>query len=303
MKSILLSATAFLALSVQNAFAVNLTFQFALSSSSPSVYACNAGIRHAEHAAICWDRQTGLSCDPTTATPPSSCVCTGETGGTRGSWERDIMTSKSADWVDNSGAAGSTTDTDTAATNSSSAYSSLFATDAIAYTKQITELTFNLGSEVYGTEYYVDICYRGTQVAQGNNGNNYSLKGNVTVTNLRAADVTAPNYQLVADLQGKAEINCYMSKNGNTTDITPGTITYNYNSNSGGTFTSLSTSATQVSLLADASMNGSVPGADKTPRFCIARYYFKENASTERKWKLQNAKAALYTEISDKNGL
>jgi hypothetical protein len=300
MKKILLASSAFLAFSVQNAFAINLTFQFAVNSSSPSIYACNAGIRHPERAAICWDR-SGNSCDPTTATPPSSCVCTGETGSSNGSWERDIMISKTADWVDNSGGPISTTDTDTAATNSSSVYNSLYQTDAIAYTKQITELTFNLASETYGSEYFVDVCYRGTQVAQANSGNNYSLKGNVTVTNLRAADVTAPNYQLIADLQGKADIKCYMDKNSNVPDTTPGSITYNYNIGAG-SFQSLSTSATQVSLLTDATMNGSVPAGDKTPRFCIARYYFKENATSERKWKLQNAKAAIYTEISNKTG-
>lgn len=300
MKKMLLASGSFLLFSLQSAFAINLTFQFTVNSSSPSIYACNAGIRHPERAAICWDR-SGNSCTPSAAAiANSSCVCTGEAGSTNGSWERDSMISKTADWVDNSAGPLATIDTDTAATNSTTAYNSIYQTDAIAYTKQITELSFNLASETYGSEYFVDICYRGTQVAQANNGNNYSLKGNVTVTNLRGADATAPNYQLVADLQGKADIKCFMDKNMNPTDTTPGSISYNYNITAAG-FQSLSTSATQVSLLTDATMNGSVPTGDKTPRFCIARYSFKENATAERKWRLQNAKAAIYTEISNKN--
>ncbi len=289
-----------MAFSTPAAFAVNLTFQFAINSSGPDIYACNAGIRHAASTQVCWDTETGNSCVPST-TNSASCMCTGEADGTKGTWNKDVLNSKSGDWQDST-STGSITSSETAAGNSSSAYTSLFASDDVAYTKRITELSLDLGSEVYGTEYYVDVCYRGTQVAQSNNGNSYGLKGKVTVTNLRASETDAPNYQLIADLQAKGITKCYMDKKAPTTaDVFPGISSYNYESTSGANFTSLSTSATQVSLLSDTAMAGTA--GDKTPRFCITRYSFKENSTNPRKWKLQQARAALYTEISDKNGI
>ena len=297
-KSLLLTTATFAMLSIQNAFAINLTFQFGVNSSGTSMYACNAGIRHADSPGICVDTNTGSSCTPTSINV-SSCVCTSD--GTAGSWERDYLRTKSADWTDRNTPLGTTTDSDTQAKNSASSFNALYADDATAFAKQITEMTLNLGSEVYGAEYFVDICYRGTQVAQSNNGNNYSLAGKVTVTNLRANEAGAPNYQLISDLHGKAEIKCFMDQAANTTDTVPGLASPNYTKNSGGPYTSMTTSASQLSMLTDATMS-SGSGA-KIPRFCVARYYFKENATTERKWKLQQARAAVFTEISDKNNL
>ena len=34
-----------------------------------------------------------------------------------------------------------------------------------AYKKQIKDMTINLGSEIYGAEYFVDICYRVSHMA------------------------------------------------------------------------------------------------------------------------------------------
>lgn len=300
MKKLFWTTLATMAFSTPAAFAVNLTFQFAINSSGPDIYACNAGIRHAASTQVCWDTETGSSCVPST-TNSASCMCTGEADGTHGTWNRDIINAKSGDWLDST-TTGSVTSTEIQAGNSSSVYTSLFANDDIAYTKRITDLSLDLASEVYGSEYFVDVCYRGTQVAQSNNGNSYSLKGKVTVTNLRASETGAPNYQLIADLQSKGETKCYMDKKATTTvDVFPGISSYNYLSSSGASFTSLSTSATQVSLLSDTAMTGT--NGDKTPRFCVTRYFFKENSTAPRKWKLQQAKAALYTEISDKNGI
>jgi hypothetical protein len=300
MKKLFWTTLATMAFSTPAAFAVNLTFQFAINSSGPDIYACNAGIRHADSTQVCWDSETGNSCIPT-STNSTSCICTGETDGTKGTWNRDVINAKSGDWLDST-TTGSVTSTETQAGNSSSVYTSLFANDDIAYTKRITELSLDLASEVYGTEYFVDVCYRGTQVAQSNNGNNYSLKGKVTVTNLRASETNAPNYQLIANLQSKAITNCYMDKKATTTvDVFPGVSSYNYQVTSGAGYSSLSTSASQVSLLTDTAMTAT--NGDKTPRFCITRYFFKENSTAPRKWKLQQARAALYTEISDKNGI
>lgn len=280
----------------QSAFAINLTFQFNVNSSGTSMYACNAGIRHADTPAICLDVNTGNSCVPTPITV-SSCICTST--GTSASYDRDYLKAKSADWTDRNESVGTITETETQAKNSTSSFNSLFADDETALTKQITELSLNLGSEDYGAEYFVDICYRGTQVTQGSSSNNYSLAGKVTVTNLRASETGAPNYQSLADLQGKAEVKCVMDKFATFADTIPSMENPNYIKNSGTTYSSLSTSASQLSLLSDATM--STTTGDKIPRFCITRYFFKEKATAERQWKLQQARTAIFTEIVDKH--
>ncbi len=320
MKKMFLAVMALMALTAQNAFAVNLTFQFDINSSGTTLYPCNAGIRHLEPAKICYDRVSGNSCTPSCAqgnttgctgtTTPQSCVCTGEGTGNYGSWKLDFLNAKTADWVDNSSPATGFTTHILDAPNSSSAFNQLFANDGLSFGKQITELTMNLGSEVYGTEYFVDMCFRGPQIDYTNAPSlNFGVKGKVTVTNLRSSETGAPNYQDVAKLNSKAEIKCFMTDSFNNCkkDAIPGVTTgceegenssdyYNYNKNSGN-FTPMYTSAQETSLLSDASMNS---GAGKrTPRFCVIRYTFKESVPAVRKWKLQQARACTFTEISE----
>lgn len=320
MRSILLTAVAFIALSAQNAFAVNLTFQFDVNSSGPSIYACNAGIRHAESARICYDRISGNSCTPscaagnaascTNGATPQSCVCTGEeNGGVQGTWRLDYLKATTADWVDNTGAATNVASTSIEAPNSAN-FATVFGSDGAAFGKQLTGMTINLGSEVYGAEYFVDVCYRGPQIDYTNiPGLNFGLKGKVTVTNLRATVSGAPNYQDVAKLNAKAEVRCFMqdSFDNCTADTIPGVSVgcgntadgfYNYTANSGA-YTPMYTSAQETTLL---STNSFSAGATKrTPRFCVVRYTFKESALTMRKWKLQQARACTYTEITEPN--
>jgi len=101
-----------------------------------------------------------------------------------------------------------------------------------------------------------NICYQGPQwTTQNNNGTNYSLNANITLTNLRTGITNAPNYQSLANLQAKADIKCFLDKSNVSSLVVPGSTPYNYFQNSG--------------LL-------NIAG-DKIPRFCIARYYFKEN--------------------------
>lgn len=327
MRKLLLSAVALLALSAQNAFAINLTFQFDVNSSGPSIYACNAGIRHVAATNVCYDRNTNQSCTPGCAagivsqclggSAPSSCVCTGENydSGTQGTWRLDFLQANSAAWTDNQVQAGASTAHLLAATGSSSF--NQITTGAFpalnAYGRQLKDLTINLGSEIYNAEYFVDICYRGPQIDYRHNGQvvpglNFGLKANATIFDIKLAD--GVSYRSLSTLQVKAEAKCIMNDDFDycLADIIPGetagcessssltTHTYGKISNNG-VFVDMSGSAINVAkLITDASMNSN---NNVTPRFCQIRYSFQETSKKIRKWKLQQARICTYTEISE----
>lgn len=307
MKKILILASMLMALVASNAFAVNLTFKFDVNSSGPSIYPCNAGIRHIQNARTCKSRIDGSSCtlgcangntnECTGGTNPNSCVCTGEDNGLQGTWRLDFLKASYADWTDNNANAGSQSSSNLTAINSNS-FNSLF-TENAAYGKQLTSMTVNLGSEVYGADYYVDVCYRGPQIDYTNISDvNFALKAKVTVTNLRNG-ASQPNYQNLADLKTKAEVKCYMdnSFSYNNADSVPTTIGYNWFLNSS-VLGLANQSAQELNLLPNINSMGST-SSQKVPRFCVVRYHFSENSKTQRLWKLQQAQACTYTEISE----
>lgn len=320
MRKLLFAVTAFLAVT-QAAFAINLTFKFDVYSSGPSIYACNAGLKHAPADRQCYDRVSGNSCRPGCAsgnqalcapgTTPQSCVCTGGDDNNQGGYRLDYLNVKYADWKDNGETAGSQTSTRLEA--KTNVFNSVFAENSnFFYGKQLTEMNINLGSEQYGAEYFLDVCYRGPQIDYNNvDGINFALKGKVTVNNLTKGNGQEVDYKTVADLSTKAEIKCYMEDEyqyclqtgncgGTTTlnpavDSIPSVIGYNYFKNSGN-YQTLAGTSQEKTLLTDGSMKY---GTEKTPRFCVVRYFFKENATTFRKWKLQAAEACTYTEINE----
>jgi len=171
-------------------------------------------------------------------------------------------------------------------------------------------MTVNLGSEVYGAEYFVDVCYRGPQIDYTNvNDVNFALKAKVTVTNLRNQN-GQPNYQNLAALKTKAEVKCFMDNSFNNcsqADQLPGsastsecgtTTSVNYNWNAvSGLIGLANNSAQEQSLLTYGTMGNT--SSQKVPRYCVVRYYFQETSKTQRLWKLQQAQACTYTEISE----
>jgi hypothetical protein len=278
---------------IQQAFAA-----VTVTSSSPTFYACNGGIRHAESSATCVDSGTNATCVPSSSNV-SSCVCTSEASA--GAWAKDQLSSTYADWIDSSTPIGSTSTDNIIALNDKIGFNTLFLNDSVAFTKQMTAFNINLGSEVYGAEYFVDICYQGPQgTTQNNNGTNYSLNANITLTNIRTGMTNAPDYQSLANLQVKADIKCFLDKSNTSSLVVPGLTKYNYFQNSGTSYVSLSSSATQLTILTNSGLLN-IAG-DKIPRFCIARYYLKENSTLKRSWKMGAVRASIFTEIVDKNG-
>jgi hypothetical protein len=270
-----------------------LSATFTFSNKNPLFYPCNVGIRHAESSAICTDVVTGNACVPSVDNV-SSCVCT--SSGTAGSWDRDIAHITYGDWVNPLTPKSPLYSSDLVAINSQTSYNTLFASEDIEYTKQMTNLSIDLGSEMYGSEYFVDICYLGPTGTVGTYGSNYSMKSTLTVTNLKL------NYQTNANLQARAEIKCFLNKsNQTTTGVIPGVTATNYAISSGAKYTSMTTSANTITILQDSGLLN-VQG-DKVPRFCLARYYFKEFALSRRLEKQGQANTAIYIEIKDKAGL
>lgn len=332
MRKMLLSAVALLALSATNAFAINLTFQFDVNSSGPSIYACNAGIKHGGSDNICYDRVTAKSCTAGCAAGnmnaceagqlPKNCVCTGEYDavGNQGTYRMDFLQANSADWQDNQVAAstGAATHLLTAdKVANGTKFNQVFGTDngsgdftsAAAYKKQIKDMTINLGSEIYGAEYFVDICYRGPQIDYRHNGQtveglNFNLKAFATIFDIRKAD--GVSYNTLAGLEVKAEAKCILNDDFDycLADVLPGetagcgqTATTTHNYTKGTNFAKINNGVNVSKLINELSITN---GTNKTPRFCQIRYSFKETAKTSmRKWKLQQARICTYTEITE----
>jgi len=307
MKKFLSLTVALLILTVQNASAVSLTFQFDVNSSGPSMYACNAGIKHGIEAKVCYDKVAGLSCTPACAkgdasacaanTSPATCACTGEENGNQGGSFMDFANVNYGAWSDNQ-------ESSTAPSNKKLSsgfgydWSSLFPMTAGAYNNQIKDLTINLGSEIYGAEYFVDICYRGAQIDYSALDTlNFSLLAKVTVTNLK--DET--NYQDLSKLKIKAETKCVMQDSFNycSFDSIPGLDLCGSPESHNGTFSSgedRSTTAQQLSLINVKTMGEK---SSRAPKFCYTRYSFSENSKTVRKWKEQKARICTYTQITE----
>jgi hypothetical protein len=309
--------------SAVNAFAVSLEFAFDVNSSGPSIYPCDAGIRHVTHSdRVCYDRVTQNSCNPALCTTQEqcNCVCTGGASNGDGEYRMDFLKTSYADWTENGSYAGASTSASVSATNNN--FARIF-TNNNEWNKQLTGLSFNLGSERYGTEFYLDVCYRGPQIEyfqyfQGTNVTdtnafpNFAIKLQATVTDI----VTANNirYSQAADLKVKSEVVCDTQGVGSYVYAHSGTGTYDNalaHQLSGMTGGDKNFSTNYVAFNTGANLlllNDWINlGNAKTPRFCKIRYSFIENARYNtaaplaqiRKWANHKARICTYSEISE----
>ena len=317
--------------SVNSAFAVNLKFKLNITSSGPSMYACDAGIKHAPHSQrICYDRKTGQSCDVGTCPAGSTaancnCVCTGGANSADGEHRLDLMKAGYASWVDNGEVPSSSSIQSKVVYADPYNYKRIF-NDKNEWNNQLTSLEYNLGSERYGTEMYLDICYRGSQIeyfqnAQLGNGSsdspNHNLLAQATVTDIVTSN--GLSYTQLAELKVRVDASCDVQGlgtyiyahdgHGNYDDalahtisdiLTGGDIKFSY-PQTAGTYTNFNAN-TEYLLNTWINQNNA-----KTPRFCKIRYTFienKRNATTNpltqiRKWKIQQAQICTFTEINE----
>jgi len=282
-----------------SAFAVNLQFNFDVNSSGPSIYACDAGLMHSPHAStVCYDRETQVACTPSTSNEDQNCICSGPSSEEH---KMDNLVATTADWSDNGGVPTNTSSAAVAAGSSSLAR--VFSGNT-EWSKQITSLVFNFGSSRYGSEFYLDVCYRGPQVKQQGTPN-HVMALHSTIT-----DLVAANYSELSDLNVKVTATCDLQGEGSQQGV-PDMLTNQISGITGGDV-SLSTeyasfaSGATMNLLTDWINNGN----NHIPRFCKVRFSFLENIRNSadpleqlRKWEKQQARISTLTEISQRNTL
>lgn len=302
-----------LALLSQSVFAVELDFTFNVNSSGPSIYPCDAGIKHASHSnEICYDRETEKTCDPTLCQDGEvcDCRCTGGNDPDDIDYTQDFLTVAHADWVDS----GSPLPQTTAATviASDTDFSRIF-TDKDEWNKQISALTFNLGSERYGTEFYLDVCYRGPQIdyRRNNASNKFRMNLQSTITDLISTN--GLKYSEVSDLKVRVEGTCDLQGTGAYSDAaSDDALAHQIKGVTGGdkNFSTKDASfkAGANLVLVNEWINNS---SNQAPRFCKVRYYFSENMrnntsnplSQIRKWQNQQARISTFSDIVSKKEL
>ena len=303
MKSFLLGAIALIALSTQVS-AVNLQFKFDVKSSGTDMYACNAGLRHKLHGdRVCFERETKKSCKPESCKDGKACncVCTGGFGNNRdGEYRLDYMTAGYAAWDERTnGVSGVKNINKPAGKNK---FNTLFENNEMdmtkytqAYRKQLTSLGFNLGSERYGSEYFVDICFRATQIEYPSNVTLYNLlKRYVTITDIgttkssvdtfngnNAPIYSEEMYQDLAWLEVKSALVCKDKDNKVLVDSETEWQDFSY-----GQMRSFSNWGTRKDL-----------------KKCIVRYSFREanltGLDSVRRWKKQHAEICTYTSVNE----
>ncbi|KYG62330.1 protease [Bdellovibrio bacteriovorus] len=328
-----LAAAAMLFIAAQNANAISLRFKFKTFSSGPDIYACNAGLRHEASAhKVCYFEDTKTACTPQECNGTvcnTRCVCTNDNGG---EYLMDYMKGSYSTW-NQSKVEWNQTWTSTTAQAGQGAYNTLVP-HADAFKNRIKELSFNLGSELYGAEYFVDICYRGPQIEYFEDGvtANWSLQAQATATDFIANAVnggdntqdgltmnpTGIKYTTLAglkvqaitvcDLQGMGQIQKSRNNAGyyNTLDNEASFSNWNSPMQASGDFY---TKSNQVQINSVANLiNSTIDNSTKAPRFCRIRYIFSETdgaagsqvlSKNLRKWQRHGAELCTYTKIEE----
>jgi hypothetical protein len=180
----------------QNANAIALRFKFKTFSSGPNIYACNAGIRAPElRNKVCYFQDTGLACDATQACSDtqtncnSSCVCAGTNGG---QWLMNYGKADYQDWKDNDDTTATGVKAGQTFVSSGNDWAQLMG-NTDAWSHRIKNLQFDLGSELYNAEYFVDICFRGPQIdyylVDNGVSANFDIQAQVNATDFIATGV------------------------------------------------------------------------------------------------------------------
>ncbi|MCT4642681.1 MAG: hypothetical protein N4A33_10345 [Bacteriovoracaceae bacterium] len=308
-----------------SASAVSLQFKFDVNSSGPSIYPCDAGLKHARHnERVCYDRVTKESCNPGTCVDDNdcNCVCTGGYNSDAGEYRHDFLQAGHADWTDNGEYAGTIANTKKIA--GVNGYNRVFTANN-EWNKQLTSLSFNFGSERYGAEFFLDVCYRGPQIeyfyagqfaGSANNSPNFALKAQATITDLSSTIKTYEELsglvvkaQAVCDVQGKGSYMYAGTGNPATGTTYNDALAHQINGDvvTGNQFLASSNFGAfnfgQNLFLLQEWIN---LGNSNTPRFCKIRYTFLENRRNDndlltqlRKWKHQKAQICTYTEINE----
>jgi len=284
--------------------AIEVSFDFSVYSSGSSIYPCNAGIKHAKtNEVICYERANPTaSCNPNACAEGESCdcVCT----GTRGRSNVDFLTAGYTQWTDHNETIGSSNSASVKAKNH---VNFLFknendrrtALNGNYFNKQLTSLSFNLGSETFGAKYFLDICFRGPQIDYASAGisTNWTAKSQATIQDM----VDHASYAGVSGLKVKSHIVCDYQQAGqpNDTDFVPNFRNFDRSDRFG------LISKVALGLSDVASSSADITGVNNTaPTFCRVRYIFSEGHGLTgralfRPWEKQAAKVCTKTSVEE----
>ncbi len=295
-----------LLVAANSASAIEVSFDFTVFSSGSSIYPCNAGIKHAKaQDVVCYERTNPRnSCNPNLCEEGKSCDCV--CSGTDGSYLTDFASVKYTKWSDHDDRYPRRNKKASFAADGTKNF--LFSNDVDMFGEkqgkyfdnQLSSLSFNLGSELFGTEYFLDVCYRGPQIDYHNAGidTNWVAKAEATIQNLSD---TYSSYANVAGLKVKSEIVCdYQNEVSYDVNETPGNEALDEDD-------SYRLIHNQRLGLNTGVANGrrNITGhGKKAPNFCRVRYTFTEGHKLSgkeqfRPWETQAAKICTRTSIED----
>lgn len=240
---------------VAPAFSKETTFFFDVSSSGPELYPCDAGMWQGDAGQYCHITGSAEACNPETfgrdsgikpgdvvkdylgnnmVVKPDSCSCTGANGG---GYLMNFMRFRAAKWE--GGATGEPnrfgwsqastfTSTQPLKDRGVSVSQKVWGTNNAKdvqqqFKTQLENLSFNFGSELYGSHFYVDMCFKGPQLPYWLSNNdpqnatsNFRSRATLTKTNpfstgnagestldYTSLSKVAAKYELVCDLQGQ----------------------------------------------------------------------------------------------------
>jgi len=289
-----------------SASAIEVSFDFTVFSSGSSIYPCNAGIKHKKaNDVVCYERTNPTnSCNPNACETGQSCDCV--CSGTDGSYLMDFTEVSYANWSDHNETYPSSSKASFAANQNKNF---LFSNNVDAngkvsgnyFDKQLTSLNFNLGSELFGAEYYLDVCFRGPQIDYATAGINTNWVANAEAT---IQDLTGgyASYAAVAGLTVDSEIVCDYQVAGqpNALNYVPGSDVFDGND----AITLIDNASLGYSTAVAAGDDNITGPGKKAPTFCRVRYTFSEATNLSgkeqfRPWKTQAAKVCTKTSIEE----
>lgn len=330
----LLGAVVMTILSTSAANAISLRFKFKTFSSGPSIYACNAGLISKQvNKKVCYFEGTQNTCTPNDCSDGkicnTRCVCTGDNGG---DYLMNYGKLTAEDWKDNGDTSASGVQNITMKAGQSSYAVAL--SDTNSWNKRIKELSFHLGSELYGSSYFVDICYRGPQIEYNQDGitSNFSSLAQASATDFLATGINPGDNSrdglvipgtvdgkkytelagltmqafLVCDLQGKGSFTTAHANGNYNTTANEAIFALGANGlPTGGGDIFISSSVVPATSAAANLINTYVTsGSTQAPRFCKVRYVFSETNALStlpnlRKWQRHGAEMCTYTKIEE----
>ncbi|MFZ3231053.1 MAG: hypothetical protein WA160_12675 [Pseudobdellovibrio sp.] len=336
-----LATVAIIVTATQAVSALEYRFKFKVTSSGPDMYACNAGLRTVPlKCDVCYKENSDGTKTPIDR--PGSCSSTATNCGSRikcisrgdsnGEAYMNYLTAGKRGWTDHSQVQGPRSNV--SVRGAANAFQQIVAGNVAMDTK-IEDLLFELGSEAYSAQYFVDICYRAPQHEFREAGieANYNFLSNVGSTDFLSQGQThgdsdrsglimlnnadLQRYTQQAGVKVQSYVVCDLQGQGVLQNATNAAGVYNTSENeadfvigadglpTGGLNGSFFKASDLKSLTGDAldmiSTNFS------NPRFCKTRYVFTETkgltcnsgAAVFRDWTRKGAEMCTYTVIDE----